>query len=148
MNRLNFKTIILRFITLFFNFYLNSNNIEIIKNLSKSDLYFIDKNSKFLIGPKKMLTNSFNIPYVSIKNYISKFIKNTPYAPEGALRIEHEKNIFYLWKNELGVILVLDPNNPENLSKWKLNVIYLNKLKKSNLVLLVDQENNIKLVFK
>lgn len=115
--------------------------IAFIKNFSKFKAFIFNKNIHNAIGPSKkkvLLKNYFNIPFISIKNYIKKFIKDIPYAPSQAIKIQHNGNIFYLWQNELGIIIALDPENIESISNWKSEIVYsrdkiekLNKINKS-----------------
>ncbi len=162
MNKLIFRNIILSIFCFTFNMFLNSNtksdtnldthnlnknnlSIEVIKNLSKHEAVIINDNSKILINSnkKKIFLNSIEIPFVSIKSYIKKFIKDIPYVPQESLRIIHKDNLFHIWQNELGVIWALDPNDPEKLSDWKSNIIYSFAKNNIKFMLLIGKHGNL-----
>jgi len=97
----------------------------------------------------KKFSSSFNIPFVSIKQNLKEFVKDIPFIPVDALKISTQVGVFFIWRNESGVVYAPDPSNPEAVIAWKLKILLDKKnnknVKLNNLDLKVDKDGNIEM---
>lgn len=70
------------------------------------------------------LLEKFKVPFVSIKEHMNEYVKNIPFAPEIALRIETIAGLFRIWESEAGILCAPDPKAFKISSDdWKTNTL-------------------------
>lgn len=108
-------------------------NIKSIYNFAGYKAIICNRLGCTSISPhsKKMLHSSFGIPFISIKRNLKQFVKDIPFVPSNALKITVQKGVFYIWRNESGVVCAPDPKNPEALAMWKLKILLDKKMSKN-----------------
>jgi hypothetical protein len=55
----------------------------------------------------KKLRRPFMIPFISVDQYLEKFLEDTPYIPEKALLVTTGKGILGVWEDETGIVTAL-----------------------------------------
>lgn len=127
-------------------------HIQMIRNLAAYKIFVKDKKTdkKIEVAPKENveLSSGVKIPFISIKEYMKQFVKNTPYVPGNALNIGiPEQGLFFLWECELGIICAPNPKNINSMGEWKTRVLIEPKkslpLSVLRLLLLIDKKGKI-----
>ncbi len=102
-------------------------SINVIKNFTAYNVLLRYKSRVQTVCPEKgksLEGNLFEIPYVSIKEYLNKYVKNEPFKPKNSLEVHANKNKFYIWENESGIVCAPDPGKLDNLDKWKTRSLF------------------------
>ncbi len=101
------------------------NKINAIKNLAAYKILVCNKNkcTEIAAQTSKKLQEAFVVPFYSVKKYLKEFVKDTPFIAPNAIKISTNKGIFYIWRNESGIICAPDPKNPEAVMAWETKTL-------------------------
>lgn len=97
------------------------------------------------------LSDSVQVPFVSINNYMKQYVNNTPYTPVNALKIHTQLGLFRLWQNESGLICAPDVQKDKYNEEWSADLVLTNENKQHQLwmlKILLSIDENGKLSFK
>jgi len=129
----------------------NLTSIKSIANFAEYKMIICNRLKCASVFPRstKNLNSSFSIPFVSIKQNLKEFVKDIPFAPKRALKVSTQTGVFFIWRNESGVVCAPDPSNPEAVVAWKLKILLDKKNNKnvnlSNLALKIDKDGNFEM---
>lgn len=104
-----------------FNGYINNiKNLALYKVIlarkEKEDAIQVDSNSSMQV--------SIKIPFISINKYMREFVKNIPFTPKKAIKLEIKNKSYFIWANESGIICAPDPKDFDNIAQWNTKTLF------------------------
>lgn len=130
--------------------------IQMARNLSNQKALVGAKSTHELVDPFSTISlePGLKIPFISIKHYMKQYIKNIPYAPASALKVETHQGLFRIWESEAGVICAPDPKDFKVGLDWEASTLLKvnsdgpdNKLSAAvlRLLLLINKQGEVSL---
>lgn len=102
---------------------LSKSTIEAIKNFAACQVFLCRTDVCQSIKPRSQKKLGLDVPFISIREYMTQYVQGIPYVPKRALCVRSELGVHYLWQNEMGIICAPNPQDFENLPEWKSRIL-------------------------